>query len=75
MKKIIIVCIMAVVFAFSGCSATDGIYNTGKKVYNVGEVVVEVTDNNSKTLKKVHKVAESYDDARTSVRELQDGKK
>lgn len=75
MKKIIISIIFAISIMFIGCSATDGVYNAGKKVYNVGEVVVEVTDNDSKTLKKVHKVAESYDDARTSVRELQDGKK
>jgi len=75
MKKILIAHIMALAIVLSACSATDGIYNTGKKVYNVGETVVEVSGIESNKLSNIDKVAESYDNARASVRELQDGKK
>lgn len=75
MKKIIAILAMTLGLMFGGCSATDNIYGAGKKVYNVGETVVEVTGVESKKLSNIDKVAEAYDEARTSVREVQDGKK
>ena len=60
---------------FIGCSATDGIYNAGKKVYIIGENIVEATGIENENLSNINKVAKSYDKARTTIRELQDGDK
>lgn len=62
-------------FAFIGCSATDSAYNATKKVYQVGEAVVEVTGVESDELSNINKVATKYDEARTAVREVQEEKK
>lgn len=64
MKKIIIAVVFAFGLTFSGCS----MYDAGKKVYHVGEVVVDVTENDSKTLAKIHKVAKSVDEAREEIK-------
>lgn len=75
MKKLIVSIIFAISIMFIGCSATDGIYNTGKKVYIIGENIVEATGIENENLSNINKVAKSYDEARTTIRELQDGDK
>jgi hypothetical protein len=75
MKKLIISIIFAISIMFIGCSATDGVYNAGKKVYVVGENIVEATGIENENLSNIDKVAKSYDEARTTIRELQDGDK
>ena len=58
MKKLLMMCIALMAVVFGGCSAT-------------GEVVVDVAGTKSKRLSKVHEVASSYDEVRTTVRDLE----
>lgn len=75
MKKVLIVCIALMAMVFSGCSATDKAYGVAKAGYKVGEAVVDVTGYESEKLSNVHKVATTYDEARTVVRGSSNEKK
>ncbi|MBL1294480.1 MAG: hypothetical protein COB61_011510 [Thiotrichales bacterium] len=74
MKKILIGCIVLMAMVLVGCSATDKAYGVAKAGYKVGEAVVDVTGYESEKLSKVHKVASSYDEARTVVRDTDEKK-
>lgn len=79
MKKIIVMLMALVaVVCFVGCAANDKVYGVGKAVYGVGKAaapLVPMNDAKREQLEKIDNVAGKYDEARTTVRDMQDGKK
>ena len=72
--SIALVLMLLVALQFSGCAATDKVYNAGKTIYIGGkEVVIQNADKLSpETLNKLERLddyAGRYDNARTVVRE------